>query len=215
MELVIGTRAWSTWSLRPWLVLKHIGVPFEETLVRLRQEDGRTEAEIAPHSPSRLVPVLRDGETVVWDSLAICEYLAERFPEAKLWPADPLARAMARAAAAEMHSGFVPLRQECPMALEGPVRTAELSEATRKNVRRIVSLWLDLLDRFDGPYLAGEWSIADAFYTPVATRFRTYGVELSAYGDDGTAHAYAERLLTDPAFLEWEAQAVADMQVPA
>lgn len=215
MEIVIGTKAWSTWSLRPWLVLKHIGVPFRETLVTLRQDDGKTEAEIAPHSPSRLVPVLRDGDTVVWDSLAICEYLAEQFPSAKLWPVDPVARALARAATAEMHSGFAPLRQECPMALEGPVRNAELSEPTQKSVRRIVALWRDLLERFGGPYLAGEWSIADAFYTPVATRFRTYGVDLSAYGDDGTAQAYAERLLSDPAFLEWELQAVADMRVPA
>ena len=215
MEIVIGTRAWSTWSLRPWLVLKQIGVPFDETLVNLRQEDGRTEAEIAPHSPSRLVPVLKDGELVVWDSLAICEYLAERYPEAKLWPADPVARAMARSAAAEMHSGFMPLRQECPMQLDGMVRPAELSAPTQKSVRRIVELWRELLARFGGPYLMGEWSIADAFYTPVATRFRTYGVDLAAHGDDGAAQIYADRLLREPAFLEWEAQAMADMKVSA
>lgn len=215
MEIVIGTRAWSTWSLRPWLVLKRIGVPFRETRVALRQEDNQTEAAIAPHSPSRLVPVLKDGDLAVWDSLAICEYLAERYPEAKLWPADPAARAMARSAAAEMHSGFVPLRQECPMQLEEAVRQAELSAPTQKNVRRIVELWRDMLERFGGPYLAGEWSIADAFYTPVATRFRTYGVDLAAYGDDGIAQAYVERLLSDPAFIEWEALAVAELKVSA
>lgn len=209
MELVIGTKRWSTWSLRPWLALKRTGAPFSETLIGLRQDEGRTEAAILPHSPSGLVPALKDGDLTVWDSLAICEYLAEKFPEAQLWPADPALRAMARAAASEMHSGFQSLRGECPMALEVEPRVAAISEATQKNVRRIVALWSQLLQRSGGPFLAGEWSIADAFYTPVATRFRGYGIHLSDYGDDGSCGAYATRLLNTPEFLEWEAAAKA------
>lgn len=205
MELVIGTKKWSTWSLRPWLALKRSGLPFTETLVELRQENHRSEAEIRVHSPSGLVPVLKDDGLVIWDSLAICEYLAEKAPG--LWPKDPAARAQARSAAAEMHSGFPSLRGECPMALDAEPRAVSLSEATHKDIRRIVTVWNEMLDRFGGPYLAGEWSIADAFYTPVATRFRTYGVHLSDYGDAGAAGAYCQRLLQTPEFLEWEAAA--------
>ncbi|MBI1198869.1 MAG: glutathione S-transferase [Phenylobacterium sp.] len=205
MELVIGTKKWSTWSLRPWLVLKRSGLPFTETLVELRQEDNRSEAEIRVHSPSGLVPVLKDGGVTVWDSLAICEYLAERAPN--LWPKDTAARALGRSAAAEMHAGFQSLRGECPMALDVEPRAAELSEATHKDLRRIAEQWLYLLDRFGGPYLVGEWSIADAFFTPVVTRLRTYGVKLSDFGDDGRGGAYAQRLLETPEFLEWQAAA--------
>ncbi|WP_337188616.1 glutathione S-transferase family protein [Phenylobacterium sp.] len=205
MELVIGTKKWSTWSLRPWLVLKRTGLPFDETLIALRQEDNRTESAIRPHSPSGLVPCLKDGDLTIVDSLAICEYLAEKVPG--LWPADPAARALARSAAAEMHSGFASLRGECPMALETEPRVAAISPATQKNVRRIVELWRSMLARFGGPYLGGDWSIADAFYTPVATRFRTYGIHPSDYGDDGRAGEYMQRLLSTPEFLEWEAAA--------
>ncbi|AYV46892.1 glutathione S-transferase [Caulobacter flavus] len=205
MELVIGTKKWSTWSLRPWLALKRVGVPFKEIEIELRRGDA-TEADIAKHSPSKLAPALKDGDLVVWDSLAICEYLAEKFPEAKLWPADPELRALARSAAAEMHSGFSSLRGECPMDL-GLVKKADLSEATQKDVRKITERWNQLLKRSGGPFLLGEWSIADAFYTPVATRFRTYGVHLSDYGDTGAAGAYCERLLETPEFLAWEAEA--------
>ena len=208
MELVIGTKAWSTWSMRPWLALTKTGAPFEETLIPLRQADGKSAEAIAAHSPSGLVPFLRDGEVAIGDSLAICEYLAERFPEAELWPRDAVARACARAAAAEMHSGFASLRGECPMDLAAPVRVATLSEATGKDVRRIVELWNGLLGRFGGPWLGGSpWGIADAFFTPVATRFRTYGVKLSDFGDTGAAGQYAERLLQRPEFLAWEAGA--------
>lgn len=203
MELVIGTKNWSTWSLRPWLAIKRTGAPFTETLVQLREVETST-AEILKHSPSGLVPVLKDGDLTVWDSLAICEYLAERFPQAKLWPDDLADRALARAAAAEMHSGFGSLRGECPMDLK--LKTvAALSPATQANIRRIVELWSGLLERSGGPFLLGDWSIADAFFTPVATRFRSYGIETA----DAAADAYVARLLATPEFLEWERDALA------
>ena len=207
MELVIGTKNWSTWSLRPWLVLRRTGAPFTETLIQLREVETST-AEILKHSPSGLVPVLKDGDLTVWDSLAISEYLAERFPDAALWPADPAARALARAAASEMHSGFGALRGECPMDLK--LRTvADLTPATQANIRRIVALWSGLLKRSGGPFLLGDWCIADAFFTPVATRFRSYGVNLADYGDGGEAARYAERLLQTPDFRAWEGDALA------
>lgn len=208
MEIVIGTRKWSSWSMRPWLALKRTGAPFTETLIPLREIETST-AEILRHSPSGLVPVLKDGELTVWDSLAICEYLAERFPDAKLWPTDPADRALARAAAAEMHSGFASLRGECPMDLT-LMSSVEISEATQANVRRLVDLWSGLLARSGGPFLLGGWSIADAFFTPVATRFRSYGVRPSDYGDTGEAGRYVERLLETPEFLAWEKAALAE-----
>jgi glutathione S-transferase len=207
MELVIGTKATSTWSMRPWLVLKKVGADFSETLVELRQ-GALTEAAIAPHSPSGRVPVLKVDGVVIWDSLAICEYLAETFPQARLWPTDAAARAVVRAAVAEMHSGFASLRGECPMDLKAEPKVAELSEATHKDVRRIAQLWNDLLQRFGGPWLGGdEWGIVDAFYTPVASRFRTYGVHLSDFGDGGRGGEYAQRLLERPEFRAWTAAA--------
>jgi len=205
VEIVVGTRKWSTWSLRPWLALKRTGAPLTEILVPLREVETST-AEILRHSPSGLVPVLKTDGMVIWDSLAICEYLAERFPAAGLWPADPGERALARSVTAEMHSGFGDLRRECPMDL-GLLTKAELSEPVKANVRRIVGVWTECLARSGGPFLFGHWTIADAFYTPVATRFRTYGVDLSAYGDDGAAAAYRDALLSTPEFLEWEAAA--------
>jgi glutathione S-transferase len=209
VELVIGNKNWSTWSLRPWLALKRTGQPFDEVMITLRQPD--TADRIAPHSPSGRVPALKDGDLTVWDSLAICEYLADKFPQAKLWPADLTKRALARSAAAEMHSSFGSLRGECPMDLVTQ-KEVELSELTHQDIRRIVALWNQLRGRFaaDGPYLVGEWSIADAFFTPVATRFRSYGVVLSDFGDTGPAGAYCETLLGEPDFLEWRAAALAE-----
>ncbi len=154
------------------------------------------------------MPVLKDGDLTIWDSLAICEYLAERFPDAKLWPADPAGRALARAATAEMHSGFGALRGECPMDL-ALTTTADISEATQANVRRLVALWLELLARSGGPFLFGDWGIVDAFFTPVATRFRSYGILPGDHGDTGEAGRYLERLLQTPEFLAWERDALA------
>jgi glutathione S-transferase len=214
MELLIGDKGWSSWSMRPWLVLRRTGAPFTETLIRLRRRtsEATNAAAMAAGSPTGLVPVLKDGAVTVWDSLAICEFLAERYPEARLWPADPIARAVGRSATAQMHAGFGALREECPMdlALRAPAPAA-LSPATREDVRRIVALWRDLLARFGGPFLLGpDWTIADAFYTPVATRFRGYAIDLAANGDDGAAQALAERLLAAPEFLAWEQGALTD-----
>jgi glutathione S-transferase len=209
MEILIGDKRWSTWSMRSWLALKHTGEAFTETLVRQRRVETRDEARAAG-SPNGLVPVLKDGEVTVWESLAICEYLAERFPAAKLWPDDAVARAHGRAAASEMHAGFPSLRGECPMEL-GLTTDAELSEATHADIRRIVALVSDLRTRHAdaGDFLVGGWSIADAFLTPVATRFRSYGVQLSDYGDRGVAGAYCEALLETPEFKAWEKDALA------
>lgn len=209
MELLIGDKLWSSWSLRPWLALKHLGDPFTETLIRLRTEETNDQARAAG-SPNGQVPVLKDGQVTIWDSLAICEYLADHHP-GRLWPSDPTARALGRAAASEMHAGFHSLRGECPMDLALRVQH-EVSELTHKDLRRLVELWSGLLARFGGQYLVGAWSIADAFYTPVATRIRSYGLRLSDYGDAGPCAAYVERLLATPEFLEWEAAALAEAQ---
>ncbi len=212
LRLILGTRLWSSWSMRPWLALRRTGAPFQETVIALRRGDD-TRAEIAPLSPSGKVPALIDGDRTVWDSLAICEYLAERFPEARLWPAEAEARALGRSAAAEMHAGFPALRGELPMDLFAR-KDAELTEAGHRDIARIVALWRDLRGRFgaEGPFLLGAWSIADAFYAPVATRFRTYRIDLAAYGDDGPARAYASTLLSEPGLVEWERLARAESE---
>jgi glutathione S-transferase len=214
MELLIGDKAWSSWSMRPWLALKRTGAPFTETLIRLRRRTSEAvnAAARAAGSPTGLVPVLKAGDLTVWDSLAICEYLAERFPEARLWPTDPIARALGRSSAAQMHSGFAALRNECSMDL-ALRKQVTLSEDAAGNVRAIVALWRGLLDRFGGPFLLGpDWSIADAFYTPIATRFRSYAVDLAAHGDDGGAQALNVRLLAAPEYLAWEHDALTDVR---
>lgn len=208
MELVIGTKRWSTWSLRPWLALRKAGAPFTETLVDLRQGEV-TQGQIAPHSPFGQVPVLKDGDLLIWDSLAICEYVAERFTEARLWPDDPAARAQARAACALMHSGFSALRSACPMALDQAPAKIEVTEALAADLKRLAALWDLMLDRHGGPFLAGSWSIADAFFTPVASRLRTYDLALTDFGGGPAADAYGARLLEDSDFRIWEADAKA------
>jgi glutathione S-transferase len=187
--------------MRPWLSLKRTGAEFRERLISLYQADGQTRLEILPHSPSGRVPALKTGRVVIPESLAICEYLAETFPDARLWPADADLRALGRAAASEMHAGFRALRLECPMDLARPLEAVALSEEALADIARVRVLWTDLLTRSGGPFLLGEWSNADAFFTPVATRFRTYAV------DPGSPllAAYMDRLLSWPDFLEWEA----------
>lgn len=207
MDIIIGNKNASSWSLRAWLPLVRTGAPFTETRIQLYPD--RRQPKILEHSPSGYVPALKDGDLLVTDSLAVCEYLADKFPEAGLWPSDIARRALGRSAAAEMHSGFANLRRECSMDLSLST-TKDLSPETQSDVRRIVAIWRGLLDRFGGPFLLGDWSIADAFYTPVATRFRTYGVNLADFGDDGTAERYNQALLETPEFKRWETEARAE-----
>ncbi len=208
LSLVIGDKAWSSWSLRPWLAAKVARVPFREVLVRLRQPD--TAEQIARYSPSGRVPVLKRGDLSIWDSLAICEYLAEIAPHARLWPQDAGARAVARSVSAEMHSGFQALRKEFPMDFHARIAGLAPSEQARKDIGRMIEIWRDTRRNFGagGPFLFGAFTIADAMYAPVATRFRTYGIELARFGDDGTAAAYAETLLSMPEMKEWGESAV-------
>ena len=201
LELVIGSKRWSSWSLRPWLALRRTGAPFHERLIRLYQAEGQTRAQILPHSPSGRVPALKTGTLVIPESLAICEYLAEAFPGAKLWPEDPALRALGRAAASEMHAGFRALRLECPMDLAREPAPTELSGDALADITRVRGLWSDLLGRSGGPFLLGDWSIADAFFAPVASRFRTYAIDA---GSPELAD-YTDRLLNWPDFLDWEA----------
>ena len=214
MELIIGPRLYSTWSLRPWLVLKRCKAEFTVTEIDIYSPAGQVELERI--SPSRLVPLLKvEGETI-WDSMAISVWCAERYPDAKLWPADAHARWLARSAACEMHGGFMALRTHCGMGpdhtMVGPDRSpTPTGEGVERDIRRIVSLWREMRARFGaaGPYLFGEWSVPDAFFTPVATRFRHFQVDLAAFGDeDGTAAAYRDALLAQPDFLEWSAEAL-------
>ena len=201
--LVIGDKNWSSWSLRPWIALKVCGIPFTEERVRLRQPDSR--AEILRHTPSGKVPALKTRAGVVWDSLAILEYLAEHHSEHHLWPHEREARAAARCVSAEMHSGFVTLRNDMSMELLATLPCPPVSEALEFDIRRIVAIWHDARSRFGkgGEFLFGSFSNADAMFAPVATRFRTYGIDLSEFGDDGAAQAYCETLLALPAMAEW------------
>lgn len=210
ITLIIGNKAYSSWSLRPWLALKRTGQVFEETLIPLRQLDTR--ARIGAVSPSGTVPVLidrgvGDEPVVVWDSLAVCEYVAERFPDARLWPEDRAARAIARAVAAEMHAGFVPLRTHMSMNLKERLPGTGCTPEVEANIARITALWADARTRFGqgGDFLFGRFSIADAMFAPVVTRFETYGVALPP-----VARAYADAVLALPAMQEWMAAAVAE-----
>lgn len=201
--LIIGNKAYSTWSLRAWLVCRAAGVAFEEEMIALRRPD--TAATIRARVPSGRIPALIDGDLMIWDSLAIAEYLAERVPDAGLWPEDPAARAVARAAAAEMHSGFASLRRTMPMDLKADHPGGGMTPETAADVDRVAALWIDCRTRFGagGPYLFGaRFGIADAFYAPVATRFATYAVDLPA-----EAAAVRDALLAYPPMREWRAAA--------
>jgi len=199
-ELYIGNKNYSSWSLRPWVLLQQRGIAFQEHMKPFRH--GSNWEAFRTFSPSGKVPCLRDGDTVVWDSLGIAEFLAERHPG--LWPAGSAARTWARCAAAEMHSGFGALRQVCTMNVGLRVRLHAQSAALQADIRRIDELWSEGLTRFGGPYLAGaEFTVVDAFYCPVAYRVRTYGIELS-----GAAAQYAARLVELPSMRAWEAAAL-------
>jgi glutathione S-transferase len=197
MLLVIGNRNYSSWSLRGWLAVKQTGEEFEEVVIPLDQP--KTKDEIRRHSPSGRVPALRDGDVTVWDSLAIGEYLAEKFPRAGLWPQDIRARAYARSVVAEMHSGFQALRSQMPMNIRLR-REKQMTPAVEQDVARIIALWADCRTRFGrgGAFLFGQYTLADAFFAPVATRLITYGVKL-----EGGANEYVRSLVGTPAMQEW------------
>ena len=203
-RLVIGDKNISSWSLRPWLAMRHAGIPFDEVNIKLRRPESQS--QILRYSPSGRVPTLLASGQAIWDSLAILEYLAEAHPEAGLWPEGREARALARSAAAEMHSGFAALREHCPMDLLARLPMATLPDPVAAEVRRIVALWQDCRRRHggSGPFLFGDFSAADAMYAPVASRLRTYLPALAPYGDDGTAQAYVDALFALPAMAEWE-----------
>src|ERR1700689_1059754 len=180
LHLIIGNKNYSSWSLRPWLAMKAAGIAFEETVISLEAKDFK--ARVAALSGAGRVPVLIDGEVRVWESLAILEYLAEKFPAAGLWPHHAAARAHARAVAPEMHAGFVPLRRQLPMNVWRPVKHRALDSEAAGNVARIDAIWSDCRARFGagGPFLFGAFGAADAMYAPVVWRFRTYAVKVSA-----------------------------------
>ncbi len=203
--LYIGNRNYSSWSLRGWLAARLSGAPFREVVVQLR---GTYNADNRAFSPTALVPALHDGDVQVWDSLAIGEYLAERHPG--MWPADRVARAWARSIACEMHSGFVPLRDQMTMCIRERLDVRPWSDALAANVRRIEEIWTDSrrLHVKAGPFLCGAFSLADAFYAPVAFRFQTYGVE-----PRGVAGEYLATLLAHPFVREWEQAALAETEV--
>ncbi|WGS83979.1 glutathione S-transferase family protein [Methylomonas sp. UP202] len=199
-ELYIANKNYSSWSLRPWVLMRELGIPFVEKLVPFAETDQPN--PFRSFSPTGKVPCLIDGETVVWDSLAITEYLAERSPA--VWPADAASRTWARCAAAEMHSGLQTLRECCTMNCGLRIRTASPSHALAKDLARLNELWLDGLTRFGGPYLAGPaFTAVDAFFAPVAFRVQTYGLELAP-----ACRAYADRLLALPAMQDWYAAAL-------
>jgi glutathione S-transferase len=201
LTLVVGTKQYSSWSLRPWLALKQAGLPFEEIVVDLRRPD--TKAEIVRHSPSGKLPVLKVGELLVWDSLAICEYVAELACARPMWPEHRAVRAVARAISAEMHSGFTALRRDLPMDVELRRPDFVPGEEASADIARVQEIWRDCRKRFSagGPFLFGPFSLADAMYAPVVFRFQSYGVAL-----DPVCSAYLEAMLALPAMQEWVAE---------
>ncbi len=207
LVLVIGNKAYSSWSLRPWLLMKQVGIAFEE--IRLSLYADGAKQKILHYSAAGKVPVLKDGALTIWDSLSICEYLAETFPDKRLWPSETAARACARSISAEMHSGFPNLRTQMPMnvrrEITGGARTAEV----RAEIARIETIWNDCRNRHgaNGPFLFGSFSIADAMYAPVVSRLRTYGVALT-----GPADHYADAMHALPAMQEWIADARAETE---
>ena len=203
LKLTLGNKNYSSWSFRPWIAMKVAGIPFEEEVISLNADDFKD--RVGKVSGTGKVPALADGDIHVWESLAILEYLAEKFPDAGLWPADPAARALARAIASEMHAGFVPLRRHLPMNMWRPVMTRELTPEAEANVRRIEAIWTDCRNRHGagGPFLFGGFGAADAMYAPVVSRFHTYAVRVN-----GPARSYMDAVMALPAWAEWHSAAL-------
>lgn len=208
LTLVIGNKNYSSWSLRPWLLLKHAGIPVKE--IRIPLYVGDWQAEMLKYSPSGKVPALRDGGLTIWDSLAICEYIAEQFPESLFWPKDKEARAVARSVSAEMHSGFANLRQNMTMNCRKHYPGKGRAPGVQEDIDRITAIWNDCRARFghSGDFLFGQFSIADAMFAPVTTRFITYDVAL-----DPVSAAYVKAVHALPAMQEWYAAARNEAEV--
>jgi glutathione S-transferase len=206
LKLVIGNKNYSSWSMRPWLALRAGNIPFEEVFIPLYTGEADKQ-RILSFAGSGKVPVLVDGDVTVWDSLAIIEYLAERFPGAGLWPEDPARRAHARSISAEMHSGFAALRNECGMNLHRPVRAIALSKEARADIARVQQIWSECRERYGkfGPFLFGAFGGADAMFAPVVHRFRTYAVAVLP-----ETQAYMDTMMSLPAFQEWTRAALAE-----
>jgi glutathione S-transferase len=205
VTIVVANKAYSSWSMRGWLAVRIAGVAYEEVVIPLRE--ANTRMEILKYSPSAKLPALVDGEVTVWESLAIIEYLADKHPHAPMWPKDLAARAHARAIAAEMHGGFVPLRRNLPMNLRRKIPAPFLDDPVQTDINRIQAIWRDARRRFGsalgvGPFLFGGFSAADAMFAPVATRFDTYGIALEAQ-----ASAYVAAIMAQPFVAEWIAAA--------
>ncbi len=205
MELVIGNKNYSSWSLRPWLLLSHFDIPFDEIRIPLNEEN--THQQLAEYSPSFKVPVLIDDDLTIWESLAICEYISENYLDDQGWPVRKADRAISRAYSAEMHSGFSALRQELPMNCRA-TRKVHLSAAASKDIQRIDGMWQDALNRHDGDWLFGRFSIADCMFAPVASRFATYRIDVS-----DTSQAYMDKLLTLPSMQRWYEAAINEKEV--
>jgi glutathione S-transferase len=205
LTLVIGNKNYSSWSMRPWMALKAAGIAFEEVVIPLYTDNPADKQRILKYSPAGKVPILVDGAVTTWDSLAIIEYLAEKFPEKGIWPKDAAARAHARSISAEMHSGFMALRNECSMNIRRPVHQRSLSADAKANAERIQEIWSACRGNYGqgGPFLFGAFSGADAMYAPVVHRFRIYGVEVK-----GAAADYMRSMQAHPAFEEWNAGAL-------
>jgi glutathione S-transferase len=206
LTLVIGNKNYSSWSMRPWVALKAANIAFEEVLIPLYTGDADKQ-RLLGSTPAGKVPVLIDGDVTVWDSLAILEYAAERFPESRLWPEDPARRAHARSISAEMHSGFAALRNECGMNLHRPVGAIDLSADARADIARVQQIWIDCRTRYGrlGPFLFGSFGGADAMFAPVVHRFRTYAIEVKPEVRD-----YMAAMMTFPAFAEWTKAGLAE-----
>ena len=198
LTLVIGNKNYSSWSLRPWIAMKVAGIPFEEVVIPLYLEGSRE--RILQYSPADKVPILIDDGEPVWETLAILEHLAERFPQAGLWPADAKARSLARSISAEMHAGFQPLRQHCTMNLWLPPKPRPQPDEVLDNMRRIETIWRDCRTRFGrgGPFLFGRFGAADAMYAPVVARFHNYGLPVQA-----DTRGYMDNVMALPAWREW------------
>ena len=202
-ELVIGNKNYSSWSLRPWLLMTRFAIPFDEFHVNLRGE--RRQEELDANSPSALVPALRHNGLNVWDSLAIIEYLADQHGELPIWPGETQAKAIARSVASEMHSRFFNLRNEMPMDFARMIPTDDISEGVEKDIRRIVAIWHLCRSQYGsgGEFLFGGFSAADAMYAPVASRLRSYGVDLAQFGDDGYGSEYIQAIFEMPEIALW------------